>query len=170
MGGKDDQAMIMVAVKHWIEKSYENNNQMVAGRFPTWQEMQAFSIYLHAKKRKMSVDAAEGLSLQTAAKKTKKTEKARPSNIYHGNPHGKAALLLTFPLTVEMIDAKQSGKKYFAIPDLKLKAYKVVLSVEAKNNVLREEMRKHICDIQNGGTKPKKWNRKSTVVGSQVKW
>ena len=170
MGGKDDQAMIMVAVKYWIEKSFKNDNLMDSERFPTWQEMQAFSINLHAKKRKMSVDAAEGLSLQTAAKKTKKTKKARPSNIYHGNPHGKAALLLTFPLTVEMIDAKQSGKKYFAIPDLKLKAYKVVLGVEAKNNVLREEMRKHICDIQNGGTKPKKWNRKSTVVGSQVKW
>ena len=170
MGGQDDQAIIMVAVKHWIEKSYENNNQMVVGRFPTWQEMQAFSINLHAKKRKTSVDAAEGLSLETAAKKTKKTKKARPSNIYHGNQHGVAALFLTFPLTVEMIDEKQRGKKYYAIPDLKLKAYKVVLRVEAKNNVLREEMKKHICDIQNGGTKPKKWNRKSTVVGSQVNW
>ena len=74
MGGKDDQAMVMVAVKYWIEKSFKNDNLMDSERFPTWQEMQAFSINLHAKKRKMSVDAAEGLSLQTAAKKNKKTK------------------------------------------------------------------------------------------------
>ena len=172
-----EQQIIEFAVGYWLQCAFEDASGMDKDKFPTEEDMKKYSdaVSLNQKQEKVTrKEEAASLTSNPGPQKKQKVTKKLPQ-LFHGDeacPDNKKKYLLSFPLTVAMLNATQGEKNTKVISQRKLKAYKLCINnksaagaecVNARNAVLHEKMVAYI--IKHGGSvaKPTHWTATGVI-------